>query len=94
MMTTIRHASQTISDSVNGAGGIWMAKYRTDKYWNGYRNLKLTDSQARALETTLAIVLNDPTWPFTNSGEQRALSNALANLHQIMMKREINDVKT
>jgi len=66
-----------------------MTKYQRDDYWHGYRNLKLTDSQARALETVLAIVLNDPTWPFTNSGEQRALSNTLTNLHLIMMKRDM-----
>jgi hypothetical protein len=65
-----------------------MMKYRPDDYWHGYRNLKLTDSQARALASTLAVVLNDPTWPFTNNGEQRALSNALENLHAIMIKRE------
>jgi len=69
-------------------------KYRLDNYWNGHRSLALTDAQARALSKTLAIVLNDPTWPFTNSGQQRALGNALANLHLIMMKRVIDYADT
>jgi len=62
-------------------------RYREDRYWNGYRALTLTDAQARALAGTLAVVLNDPTWPFSTAGERVALSNALDNLRLIMAKR-------
>jgi hypothetical protein len=68
-----------------------MPEYREDKYWHGYRTLKLTDSQARAIAVTLAVVLNDPTWPFSNAGERIAMSNALDNLHMIMVKRVIHN---